>query len=47
MRLSFAYQVAKRHFYLAHGIGRAGDVAAIQVGHEMVLNSSLKPLVLP
>lgn len=25
------YQVAKRHYHLAHGIGRAGDVAAIQV----------------
>ena len=31
MNVVFAIKVARRHFNLAHGIGRAGDVAAIQV----------------
>ena len=31
MNVDVTSKVAKRHFSLAHGIGRAGDVAAIQV----------------
>lgn len=29
-----ARQVARRHFYFGHGIGRSGDVAAVQVRHR-------------
>ena len=31
-------QVAQRHYHLAHGIGRAGDVAAIQVCYFVLSN---------
>ena len=34
LKRSIDEEVAQRHYHLAHGIGRAGDVAAIQVLHS-------------